>query len=183
MPDGRRAPIHTGQDRNRLMSDIFLKDLQALASDRMFDAGVAGHVLPVQTARVMEGIEPLLEGERPHLAIVPVDANSALAATPWPSSSAFRSPARRRACSASTARCPRTSSASSPTIVRASLAALRRGHQGRLIRKSYRYRIALGRIMPLPTFFIIGAGAVVISDVPPGARAVGNPAQIVDSEA
>jgi serine O-acetyltransferase len=30
---------------------------------------------------------------------------------------------------------------------------------------------------------IIGAGAVVISDVPPGARAVGNPARIVDSEA
>jgi serine O-acetyltransferase len=30
---------------------------------------------------------------------------------------------------------------------------------------------------------IVGAGAVVISDVPPGARAVGNPARILESEA
>ncbi len=46
----------------------------------MLDVGAASHALPVQTACVMESIEPLLEGKCPDLAIVPVDANSTPAA-------------------------------------------------------------------------------------------------------
>ena len=37
--------------------------------------------MPLQTARVMERIEPVLEAERPDLVIVPGDVNSTLAAT------------------------------------------------------------------------------------------------------
>jgi len=45
----------------------------------MLDVGSASHA--VQTARVMERIEPVLELERPDLLLVPGDVNSTLAAT------------------------------------------------------------------------------------------------------
>ena len=59
MPDGRHAPIHTGQHYDRLMSDIFLEELGVPAPDHMLGVGSASHA--VQTARVMERIEPVLE--------------------------------------------------------------------------------------------------------------------------
>jgi UDP-N-acetylglucosamine 2-epimerase (non-hydrolysing) len=79
MPDGRHALIHTGQHYDRLMSDIFLEELGVPAPDHMLGVGSASHA--VQTARVMERIEPVLEEERPDLVIVPGDVNSTLAAT------------------------------------------------------------------------------------------------------
>jgi UDP-N-acetylglucosamine 2-epimerase (non-hydrolysing) len=79
MPDGRHALIHTGQHYDRLMSDIFLEELGVPAPDHMLGVGSASHA--VQTARVMERIEPVLEAERPDLVIVPGDVNSTLAAT------------------------------------------------------------------------------------------------------
>ncbi len=79
VPDGRHALIHTGQHYDRLMSDIFLEDLGVPAPDHMLEVGSASHA--VQTARVMERIEPVLEAERPDLLIVPGDVNSTLAAT------------------------------------------------------------------------------------------------------
>jgi UDP-N-acetylglucosamine 2-epimerase (non-hydrolysing) len=79
MPDGRHALIHTGQHYDRLMSDIFLEELGVPAPDHMLGVGSASHA--VQTARVMERIEPVLEEERPDLLIVPGDVNSTLAAT------------------------------------------------------------------------------------------------------
>jgi UDP-N-acetylglucosamine 2-epimerase (non-hydrolysing) len=79
MPDGRHALIHTGQHYDRLMSDIFLEQLGVPAPDHMLGVGSASHA--VQTARVMERIEPVLEEERPDLVIVPGDVNSTLAAT------------------------------------------------------------------------------------------------------
>jgi len=79
MPDGRHALIHTGQHYDRLMSDIFLEELGVPAPDHMLGVGSASHA--VQTARVMERIEPVLIEEHPDLVIVPGDVNSTLAAT------------------------------------------------------------------------------------------------------
>jgi UDP-N-acetylglucosamine 2-epimerase (non-hydrolysing) len=79
MPDGCHTLIHTGQHYDRLMSDIFLEELGVPAPDHMLGVGSASHA--VQTARVMERIEPVLIEERPDLVIVPGDVNSTLAAT------------------------------------------------------------------------------------------------------
>jgi UDP-N-acetylglucosamine 2-epimerase (non-hydrolysing) len=79
LPDGRHVLIHTGQHYDRLMSDIFLEELGVPAPDHMLGVGSASHA--VQTARVMERIEPVLESERLDLMIVPGDVNSTLAAT------------------------------------------------------------------------------------------------------
>ena len=79
LPNGRHTLIHTGQHYDRLMSDIFLEELGVPAPDHMLGVGSASHA--VQTARVMERIEPVLETERPDLVIVPGDVNSTLAAT------------------------------------------------------------------------------------------------------
>lgn len=79
LPDGHHTLIHTGQHYDRLMSDIFLEELGVPAPDYMLGVGSASHA--VQTARVMERIEPVLIKERPDLVIVPGDVNSTLAAT------------------------------------------------------------------------------------------------------
>jgi UDP-N-acetylglucosamine 2-epimerase (non-hydrolysing) len=79
LPDGRHTLIHTGQHYDRLMSDIFFEELGVPPPAHMLDVGSASHA--VQTARVMERIEPVLEAERPELVIVPGDVNSTLAAT------------------------------------------------------------------------------------------------------
>lgn len=79
IPNGRHTLTHTGQHYDRMMSDVFLEDLGVPAPDHMLGVGSATHA--VQTARVMERIEPVLEAERPDLLIVPGDVNSTLAAT------------------------------------------------------------------------------------------------------
>jgi UDP-N-acetylglucosamine 2-epimerase (non-hydrolysing) len=79
LPTGRHALIHTGQHYDRLMSDIFLEELGVPAPDHLLGVGSASHA--VQTARVMERIEPVLIDERPDLIIVPGDVNSTLAST------------------------------------------------------------------------------------------------------
>jgi UDP-N-acetylglucosamine 2-epimerase (non-hydrolysing) len=79
LPEARHVLIHTGQHYDRLMSDIFLEELGVPAPDHMLDVGSASHA--VQTARVMERIEPVLENERPDIVLVPGDVNSTLAAT------------------------------------------------------------------------------------------------------
>jgi UDP-N-acetylglucosamine 2-epimerase (non-hydrolysing) len=79
VPEGQHTLIHTGQHYDRLMSDIFLEELGVPAPDHMLNVGSASHA--VQTARVMERIEPVLEAERPDLLIAPGDVNSTLAAT------------------------------------------------------------------------------------------------------
>jgi UDP-N-acetylglucosamine 2-epimerase (non-hydrolysing) len=79
LPGAHHALIHTGQHYDPLMSDIFLEELDVPAPDHMLGVGSASHA--VQTARVMERIEPVLDTERPDLVIVPGDVNSTLAAT------------------------------------------------------------------------------------------------------
>jgi UDP-N-acetylglucosamine 2-epimerase (non-hydrolysing) len=78
LPDARHSLVHTGQHYDRMMSAVFVEALGVPEPDHFLDVGSASHA--VQTARVMERIEPVLEEERPDLVIVPGDVNSTLAA-------------------------------------------------------------------------------------------------------
>jgi UDP-N-acetylglucosamine 2-epimerase (non-hydrolysing) len=78
LPDGRHAIVHTGQHYDQAMSQVFLEELNVPAPDHMLEVGSGSHAL--QTARVMERLEPVLEEERPDLVMVPGDVNSTLAA-------------------------------------------------------------------------------------------------------
>jgi len=79
LPGERHALVHTGQHYDRMMSDVFLSDLNLPDPDYFLGVGSESHA--VQTARVMERLEPVLREERPDLVIVPGDVNSTLAAT------------------------------------------------------------------------------------------------------
>jgi UDP-N-acetylglucosamine 2-epimerase (non-hydrolysing) len=74
----RHTLVHTGQHYDDAMSQIFLEELGVGAPDVMLSVGSASHA--VQTARVMERIEPVLEELQPDLILVPGDVNSTLAA-------------------------------------------------------------------------------------------------------
>ncbi len=78
LPDSRHVIVNTGQHYDRMMSEIFLEELGVPAPDHLLGVGSGSHA--VQTARVMERIEPVIEAERPDLMIVPGDVNSTLAA-------------------------------------------------------------------------------------------------------
>jgi UDP-N-acetylglucosamine 2-epimerase (non-hydrolysing) len=78
LPSDRHVVIHTGQHYDRMMSDVLLEELDFPEPDHHLNVGSAGH--GVQTARVMERLEPLLISEKPDLVIVPGDVNSTLAA-------------------------------------------------------------------------------------------------------
>jgi UDP-N-acetylglucosamine 2-epimerase (non-hydrolysing) len=79
LPETRHAIVHTGQHYDRMMSEVFLEELGVPEPDHLLGVGSGTHA--VQTARVMERIEPVLEEERPDLVIVPGDVNSTLAAS------------------------------------------------------------------------------------------------------
>lgn len=78
LPDGRHTIIHTGQHYDRAMSEVFFEELGVPAPDHMLEVGSGSHA--VQTARIMERLEPVLIDERPDLVMVPGDVNSTLAA-------------------------------------------------------------------------------------------------------
>jgi len=77
LPDSRHVLVHTGQHYDEMMSNVFLEELGVGKPDYMLGVGSASHA--VQTARVMERVEPVLEAERPDLVMVPGDVNSTLA--------------------------------------------------------------------------------------------------------
>lgn len=77
LPDAGHVIVHTGQHYDRMMSDVFVEQLAIPAPDYVLDVGSGSHA--IQTARVMERIEPVIEAERPDLVIVPGDVNSTLA--------------------------------------------------------------------------------------------------------
>ncbi len=77
-PDDHHVLVHTGQHYDRLMSAIFIDELGMPEPDYLLGVGSGSHA--VQTARVMERIEPVLQAEKPDLVIVPGDVNSTLAA-------------------------------------------------------------------------------------------------------
>jgi UDP-N-acetylglucosamine 2-epimerase (non-hydrolysing) len=74
----RHTLVHTGQHYDDTMSRIFLEELGVHAPDVMLSVGSASHA--VQTARVMERIEPVMTEIEPDLVLVPGDVNSTLAA-------------------------------------------------------------------------------------------------------
>jgi UDP-N-acetylglucosamine 2-epimerase (non-hydrolysing) len=77
MPAARHVLVHTGQHYDEMMSRVFLEELGVGEPDHMLGVGSGSHA--VQTARVMERVEPVLERERPDLVLVPGDVNSTLA--------------------------------------------------------------------------------------------------------
>src|ERR1700733_4476825 len=79
LPDSQHVLVHTGQHYDRMMSSAFMEELGVPAPDYFLRVGSATHA--VQTARVMERIETVIEVERPDLVLVPGDVNSTLAAT------------------------------------------------------------------------------------------------------
>ena len=71
--------VHTGQHYDDAMSQVFLEELGVGEPDHLLGVGSGSHA--VQTARLMERLEPVLERERPDVMLVPGDVNSTLAAT------------------------------------------------------------------------------------------------------
>jgi UDP-N-acetylglucosamine 2-epimerase (non-hydrolysing) len=78
VPDGRHEVVHTGQHYDRLMSQVFLEELDVPQPAHRLDVGSGSHA--VQTARVMERLEPILEADPPDVLLVPGDVNSTMAA-------------------------------------------------------------------------------------------------------
>lgn len=70
--------VHTGQHYDERLSDAFFRDLDIPAPDVNLAVGSASHA--VQTARVMERIEPVLLEHRPDWLVVYGDVNSTAAA-------------------------------------------------------------------------------------------------------
>lgn len=68
--------VHTGQHYDRMLSQVVLEQL-GVSVDHSLGVGSASHA--IQTARIMEGLEPLLRRERPDSVIVSGDVNSTLA--------------------------------------------------------------------------------------------------------
>jgi UDP-N-acetylglucosamine 2-epimerase (non-hydrolysing) len=79
MPTERHVLVHSGQHYDRMMSDVFLEELELPEPGHQLGVGSASHA--VQAARVMERLEPVLLKEAPDLVVVPGDVNSTLAAT------------------------------------------------------------------------------------------------------
>jgi UDP-N-acetylglucosamine 2-epimerase (non-hydrolysing) len=79
LPDERHVLVHTGQHYDRMMSAVFVDELGMPSPDYVLRVGSGTHA--VQTARVMERIESVIEIEHPDLVMVPGDVNSTLAAT------------------------------------------------------------------------------------------------------
>jgi UDP-N-acetylglucosamine 2-epimerase (non-hydrolysing) len=70
--------VHTGQHYDSSMSDAFFTDLALPEPDAYLDVGGGSHA--VQTARVIERFEPVLDAEHPDIVVVVGDVNSTLAA-------------------------------------------------------------------------------------------------------
>jgi len=70
--------VHTGQHYDQAMSEQFFQDLDIRPPDFNLEVGSGSHA--VQTAQVMEHLDPILEATRPDLVLVVGDVNSTLAA-------------------------------------------------------------------------------------------------------
>jgi UDP-N-acetylglucosamine 2-epimerase (non-hydrolysing) len=70
--------IHTGQHYDQAMSERFFQDLDICRPDFNLQVGSGSHAL--QTAQVMQRLDPVLDAMRPDLVLVVGDVNSTLAA-------------------------------------------------------------------------------------------------------
>ena len=71
--------VHTGQNYDEKMSDIFFTELGIPAPDVNLEVGSGSHA--VQTANVMMKFEPVCEQEKPDWVVVVGDVNSTMACT------------------------------------------------------------------------------------------------------
>ncbi len=71
--------VHTGQHYDAALSDIFFDQLGLPEPD--VSLGVGSGSQAVQTARLLEALEPVVLERRPDLVVVPGDVNSTLAAS------------------------------------------------------------------------------------------------------
>ena len=76
--DVEHVLVHTGQHYDDSMSRVFFEQLGVGAPDHLLEVGSGTH--GVQTARVMERLEPLLIELGPDVVLVPGDVNSTMAA-------------------------------------------------------------------------------------------------------
>jgi UDP-N-acetylglucosamine 2-epimerase (non-hydrolysing) len=74
----RQTVVHTGQHYDDALSAAFFRDLDLPTPDINLEVGSHSHA--VQTARVMERLEPVVEAESPDWVVVYGDVNSTLAA-------------------------------------------------------------------------------------------------------
>ena len=74
----RQTVVHTGQHYDAAMSDRFFEDLGIAEPDVNLEVGSASHA--VQTARIMERLEPVIAEQRPDWVLVYGDVNSTVAA-------------------------------------------------------------------------------------------------------
>ena len=70
--------VHTGQHYDASMSEQFFTDLEIRPPDFNLEVGSGSHA--VQTAQVMQRLDPILDATRPDLVLVVGDVNSTLAA-------------------------------------------------------------------------------------------------------
>ena len=116
----RAVLVHTGQHYDVAMNDRLFADLELPAPDLNLEVGSGTHA--VQTAEVMRRFEPVLDAATSRRAW----SSSATSTRRSPCSLVAVEEGRagrrtsRRACAASTARCPKRSTASSPTRSRTS---------------------------------------------------------------
>jgi UDP-N-acetylglucosamine 2-epimerase (non-hydrolysing) len=69
--------VHTGQHYDASMSDVFFEELGIRTPEHHLDVGSASHA--VQTARIMEAFEPVVERVAPSWVVVFGDVNSTVA--------------------------------------------------------------------------------------------------------
>jgi len=77
-PEISATLVHTGQHYDAGMSDDIIRQLGAREPDYRLEVGSATHA--IQTARVMERLDPLIERLHPDIVLVSGDVNSTLAA-------------------------------------------------------------------------------------------------------
>jgi UDP-GlcNAc3NAcA epimerase len=73
----REILVHTGQHYDYLMDRVFFEELRLPRPDYHLGAGSGSHA--VQTGKMLEGVERVLEKEKPEIVIVYGDTNSTLA--------------------------------------------------------------------------------------------------------
>jgi len=71
--------VHTGQHYDAAMSERFFRDLEIHPPHFNLEVGSGAHA--IQTAHVMERLDPILEEVRPDIVLVVGDVNSTLAAS------------------------------------------------------------------------------------------------------
>jgi len=69
--------VHTGQHYDRVMSDLFFRELGIPEPDLNLGVGSASHA--VQTAEIMKAFEPIIVEEKPDAVLVVGDVNSTIA--------------------------------------------------------------------------------------------------------